>query len=175
MQARFFGGLTSLTTLLVLLLFSAASGEALPVAVTAMPRPFANKTAAVAASSSRAYAAALSTLNAVVDAYSTKLATEKAALETAKLNHDAKAGLRLLATGKAAASAKAQAQAVVGAALANAIGQKCPNGSYPLSFKQRLAAVRASNRAAKNALETAIRNKKEEVQGKIPVSLDCFL
>lgn len=154
-----------------------AAASSKPVAVSVSPLPsLANKTAAVQASSSRAYAAALSTLDAVVDAYSTKLATEKAALETAKINHDAKAGLRVLATGKAAdaAIAKARAQAVIGAALSNALGQKCPLGSYPLTFKQRLAAVKASNRAAKKALETAIHNKKEEIEGKIPVSFLRF-
>ena len=156
-----------------LLLLVAVASCSLLGAASAMTPPATNKPVAIAFSplalansSSAAYAAALSTLNAVVDAYSTKLATEKAAIETAKLNHDAKAGLRVLATGKAAdaAVAKARAQAVVGAALSNAIGQKCPNGSYPIPFKQRLAAVRASNLAAKRALEA-----------KIPVSCFCFL
>lgn len=154
-------------------LLGAASAMTPPVAVSGAPLPSpANKTAAVAASSSRAYAAALTTLNAVVDAYSTKLATEKAALETAKINHDAKAGLRVLAAGTAAdaAAAKARAQAVIGAALSNALGQKCPKGSYPLTLKQRLAAVRATNLASKTALETAVRAKKDEIEGKIPVS-----
>ena len=100
-----------------------------PVAVSVAPLPsLANVTATVKASESRAYAAALSTLNGVVDVYSTEVATDKAALETAKINHDAKAGLRVLATSKAAdaAVAKARAQAVIGAALSNALGQKCP-------------------------------------------------
>jgi hypothetical protein len=140
-------GFASLATQLLLLLAAACSllksasamnpAASKPVAVSVSPLSLANKTAAVQASSARAYAAALSTLNAVVDAYSTKLATEKYALETAKINHDAKAGLRVLATGMAAdaAVAKACAQAVVGAALSNALGQKCPNGSYPLTDK----------------------------------------
>ena len=89
--------------------------------------------------------AALSELKAAIDAYAAVLASDAAALEAAKINHDAKAGIRLaLATHASGfAAAKARAKAAVAAALANAVpGASCPNGTVavPVELGKVLAA-----------------------------------
>lgn len=73
-------------------------------------------------------------LRAAVDAYAALLAADAAALEAAKLNHDAKAGIRLALVAHASGleAAKARAKVAVVAALANAAasspgGARCPN------------------------------------------------
>ena len=89
--------------------------------------------------------AALVELKAAIDAYAALLASDAAALEAAKINHDAKAGIRLALASHASgyAAAKARAKAAVAAALANAVpGARCPNGTVavPVELKKVLAA-----------------------------------
>lgn len=123
-----------------------------------------NVSAIVSDKNVTSYASAVATLKNVIDAYADKLATEKTAIETAKVDQGSKAELRALAADKASGNvtaAKAQAEAIISAALANALAGKCPNGSQPISLKERVAAIAASDRAVRQAL-------KKELDSKLP-------